>query len=60
MGGAVRMAAKDNEGIKYYGGDTVQAIQTPMFDPTNPNNDTKLNYIIRQNFNGLLSHIPTE
>ena len=52
--------AKGSEGIKYHGGDTVQAIQTPMFDPTNPNNDTKLNYIIRQNFNGSLSHIPTD
>lgn len=44
--------AKGSEGIKYYGGDTVYDITTPMFDPQNPQNPEKINYFIQQNFKG--------
>lgn len=44
--------AKGSEGIKYYGGETVYDIITPMFDPHNPQNTEKVNYFIQQNFNG--------
>ena len=42
--------AKGNEGIKYNGGDTVYDIITPMFDPKNPQNVEKINYLIQQNY----------
>jgi type I restriction-modification system DNA methylase subunit len=45
--------AKGNEGIKYNGGDTVYDIITPMFDPTNPQNVEKINYLIQQNYSPL-------
>ncbi|MFK7949479.1 MAG: N-6 DNA methylase [Saprospiraceae bacterium] len=44
--------SKGSEGIKYYGGETVYDITTPMFDPNNPQNTEKINYLIQQNFNG--------
>ncbi len=42
--------AKGNEGIKYYGGDTVNDIITPMFDPRNLDNSEKINTAIKKNF----------
>ncbi len=43
---------KGNEGIQYNGGDTVNDIITPLFDPNNLNNDTKINTAIKRNFIG--------
>ena len=44
--------AKGSEGIKYNGGNTVNDIITPLFDPKNVNNPEKINYLIQQNFLG--------
>ncbi len=44
--------AKGQEGIKYLGGDTVNDIITPLFNPKNRNDKTKINYLIQQNFLG--------
>lgn len=44
--------SKGSEGIKYYGGEVIHDIITPMFDPQNPNNPDKINYYIQQNFLG--------
>ena len=41
---------KGNEGIQYNGGETVNDIITPLFDPQNLDNDTKINTAIKQNF----------
>ena len=43
---------KGSEGIKYNGGDTVDDIITPLFDPKDLNNDTKINTAIKRNFIG--------
>jgi len=43
---------KGNEGIKYEGGATVNDIITPLFDPRNLNNATKINTGIKNNFIG--------
>ena len=43
---------KGNEGIQYNGGDTVNDIITPLFDPKNLNNDEKINTAIKRNFIG--------
>ena len=43
---------KGDEGIKYNGGDTVNDIITPLFDPKDLNNHGKINTAIKQNFNG--------
>lgn len=63
-------AAKGNEGIKYLGGQTetdeeglqnlqgINKIQTPLFNPQNLFDETKLNSLIRQNFSGSLKSIP--
>lgn len=63
-------AAKGNEGIKYLGGQTetdeeglqnlqgINKIQTPLFNPQNLFDETKLNSLIRQNFSGSLQNIP--
>lgn len=63
-------AAKGNEGIKYLGGQTetdeeglqnlqgINKIQTPLFNPQNLFDETKLNSLIRQNFSGSLKNIP--
>ncbi len=45
-------SSKGNEGIKYYGGETVHDINTPMFHPKNPQDTDKINYYIQQNFKG--------
>ena len=50
--------AKGSEGVIYNGGDTVYEIQTPMFDPKNRNNDSKISYLIRQNFLGESGNVP--
>ena len=42
--------SKGQEGIKYNGGEIVDDIQTPMFDPANPYNPEKINYAIQRNF----------
>ena len=42
--------AKGNEGIKYNGGETVYDINTLLFDPNNPQNTSKINYLIQQSF----------
>ena len=52
--------SKGSEGIKYNGGDTVYDINTPMFDPTNPQNSFKINYYIQQNFQGIPLSIPDD
>jgi type I restriction enzyme M protein len=44
--------AKGSEGIKYHGGGTVGAIQTPLFNPSDTQDQTKINYLIKQNFLG--------
>jgi len=41
---------KGKEGIKYYGGETVYDIITPLFDPKNRDNADKISFAIRQNF----------
>ena len=51
-------SAKGNEGVKYNGGDTVYDIQTPLFDPKNRDNQSKISHVIRQNFLGELASIP--
>lgn len=43
---------KGDEGIKYNGGDTVNDIITPLFDPQDLNNGTKINTAIKRNFIG--------
>ena len=44
--------AKGREGIKYEGGETVNDIITPLFDPNDLDNDTKINTAIKRNFIG--------
>lgn len=44
--------AKGSEGIKYFGGKTVNDIITPLFDPCDLINDTKINTVIKENFIG--------
>jgi type I restriction enzyme M protein len=44
--------AGGREGIKYYGGNTVHDIVTPMFDPKNRENPDKINYYIQQQLKG--------
>ena len=43
---------KGREGIKYNGGETVNDIITPLFDPNDLDNDTKINTAIKRNFIG--------
>ena len=43
---------KGREGIQYNGGNTVNDIITPLFDPKDLDNDTKINTVIRRNFIG--------
>lgn len=45
-------AAKGNEGLKYFGGDTIEKIVTPLFDPMNRYNSDKINYLVHQAFAG--------
>ena len=44
--------AKGSEGIKYNGGETLNDIITPLFDPKDLDNDTKINTAIKRNFIG--------
>ena len=44
--------AKGSEGIKYNGGESVNDIITPLFNPTNRDDETKISYLIKQNFLG--------
>ena len=44
--------AKGSEGIQSSHGDTVQDIQTPLFDPKNRDNQDKISQLIRRNFEG--------
>ena len=44
--------AKGREGIKYEGGETVNDIITPLFNPNDLDNDTKINTAIKRNFIG--------
>lgn len=44
--------AKGSEGIKYNGGSTVNDIITPLFNPKNSDDPTRINTLIRQNFLG--------
>lgn len=41
---------KGYEGIKYFGGETVNDIESPLFDPNELNNETKINTAIKHNF----------
>ncbi len=43
---------KGSEGIKYEGGETVNDIMTPLFDPKDLDNDRKINTAIKNNFIG--------
>ncbi len=43
-------SAKGREGIKYAGGETVNDITTPLFDPSDLDNDGKINMAIKRNF----------
>jgi type I restriction-modification system DNA methylase subunit/restriction endonuclease S subunit len=44
--------SKGSEGIIYNGGETVNDINTPLFDPNNAYNEEKINFLILQNFLG--------
>jgi type I restriction-modification system DNA methylase subunit/restriction endonuclease S subunit len=52
--------AKGQEGIRYIGGESVRDIATPLFDPTDRSNASKISHVIRQAFAGEALHIPTE
>ena len=45
-------SAKGSEGIKYEGGETVNDIVTPLFDPKDLDNSEKINTAIKRNFIG--------
>ncbi len=51
---------RGTEGIKYSGGDSVNNIQTPLFDPLDRDNQQKISYFIRQSFEGKQLDIPEE
>ena len=44
--------AKGHEGIQYEGGETVNGIITPLFDPNDLDNNEKINAVIKRNFIG--------
>ena len=44
--------AKGHEGIQYEGGETVNDIITPLFDPNDLDNNEKINAVIKRNFIG--------
>lgn len=52
--------AKGQEGIRYIGGESVRDIATPLFDPKDRSNASKISHVIRQAFAGEALHIPTE
>jgi len=45
-------SAKGSEGIRYNGGSSINDIDTPLFNPLNPSDTNKINYLIQQNFVG--------
>ena len=47
---------KGSEGIKYEGGETVNDIVTPLFDPKDPDNIAKINTTIKRNFSGEITN----
>lgn len=52
--------AKGQEGIRYIAGDSVRDIVTPLFDPQDRNNASKISHVICQAFAGEVDSIPTE
>ncbi len=52
--------AKGQEGIRYIGGESVRNIATPLFDPKDRSNASKISHVIRQAFAGESAYIPTE
>lgn len=50
--------AKGQEGIRYFGGESVKNIITPLFDPNNRSNPAKLSHLVQQNFAGHTPQIP--
>ena len=50
--------AKGQEGIRYFGGDSVRDIATPLFDPQDRSNINKISYAIQQSFAGESVNIP--
>ncbi|PUE61552.1 hypothetical protein B9Z45_05260 [Limnohabitans sp. 2KL-17] len=51
---------KGKEGIRYLDGESVRDIATPLFDPKDRNNPSKISHIIRQAFSGEVLQIPSE
>ena len=52
--------AKGQEGIRYLGGESVRDIATPLFDPQDRSNASKISHVIRKAFAGEALQIPTE
>lgn len=52
--------AKGSEGIKYFGGEHINDIQTPLFDPNNSDNKDKISYLIKEHFIGNSKSIKEE
>ncbi len=50
--------AKGSEGIKYTAGESVYDMVTPLYNPNNRNDDTKISKLISDNFNRINSTIP--
>ncbi len=50
--------AKGSEGIKYNAGESANDIITPLYNPNNRNDNSKINTLICDNFNGFNSSIP--
>ena len=53
-------SAKGREGIKYQGSETVNNIITPLFDPQDLANNTKINTAIKRNFSDEITDSPPE
>jgi len=51
---------RGSEGIKYFGGEHINDIQTPLFDPNNNDNENKINYLIKEHFIGNSKSIKEE
>lgn len=51
--------AKGSEGIRYAHGDIVDDIVTPLFDPKDRNNPSKISKLIAANFNGETASVPS-
>jgi restriction endonuclease S subunit len=52
--------SKGQEGIRYIGGESVRDIATPLFDPNDRSNASKISHVIRQAFAGAALQIPSE